>query len=104
MNKAEQIRAMHAAHPKWPEHAIARRLKTDARYVRDVLRGGAVQRGAERKRTPPVTIDGKPKANRPAIRACLNCRTYFKSNGWGNLMCPPCLAAPWRDTDAGLAA
>jgi hypothetical protein len=54
------------------------------------------KRTTPRKKGPPAE-SGRPAADRPAIRTCLCCGEKFKSTGWGNRMCPPCLEAPWRE-------
>ena len=39
---------------------------------------------------PEADYSFKHEEERPAKRTCLSCQTKFKSEGWGNRMCPTC--------------
>jgi len=39
---------------------------------------------------PEADYSFKHEKDRPAKRNCLNCGTKFKSEGWGNRLCPTC--------------
>lgn len=58
--------------------------------------GPKKSRYQKRNKGAPAQVAEKPSDNVVAMRTCLCCGEKFKSTGWGNRICVPCLDAPWR--------
>lgn len=39
---------------------------------------------------PEVDYSYRSEEDRPKTRTCLNCRSSFRSEGWGNRLCTSC--------------